>query len=411
MASHPYQFKDLPRFSREQIALEASLSRYLAGRPYNPEFAVALGTELERYLKLPCKIAGLEMKSMARAELDALLPAVACIVVVGAAPGAHKIVVEIDMGLASSIIERLLGGSGEAERIQRPLTEIEEGVLSFLVLKVLNHFHEGLEHGHELALCLDRFAAKIGDIASIIDTEASYVVLGTRVGIGRQLGYVRIFLPAALVTERFGKPVPQGGATGEEGPRMLRLLEILADAPVTGRVEMATLDLSPDDLAHLELGDIVIIENHEVVKTADGMAGNVFVRLGAGKNGGLKAKLLEGEQQRIEITEIVVQEHPVEDAMADEAEAPPKENLAATEGLLRDVAAPVVVELGRIRMNAAQLVRLHQGQILRLPRAPSDPVDLVVNGKLFGRGELIEVDGELGIRLVQITGAEGTHAT
>ena len=45
---------------------------------------------------------------------------------------------------------------------------------------------------------------------------------------------------------------------------------------------------------------------------------------------------------------------------------------------------------------------LHGGQILRLGRGPSDPVDLVVNNRVFARGELIEVDGELGVRLVQL---------
>ncbi len=65
----------------------------------------------------------------------------------------------------------------------------------------------------------------------------------------------------------------------------------------------------------------------------------------------------------------------------------------------------MVVELGRIRMNAAQVVRLKKGQILRLPRAPGDPVDLVVNGKVLARGELVDVEGELGVRLVQIVGA------
>ncbi len=92
--------------------------------------------------------------------------------------------------------------------------------------------------------------------------------------------------------------------------------------------------------------------------------------------------------------------------MADQpAEGAPGENLAETEGLLRDVAAPVVVELGRIRLNAAQVVRLKKGQVLRLARGPTDPVDLVVNGKLLGRGELVEVDGELGVRLIHVVGA------
>ncbi len=407
-ACRPYKFQNLPRLTRDQFALEASLTRYLSARPYRPDFATALGADLERFLKLPCKLSGIEMKRMARGEMEALLPAVACIVVVGAAPGEHKIIAEIDMGLASCVIERLLGGTGESDRIQRPLTEIEEGVLSFLVLKTLTHFHNGIENGHELALCLDRFAGKLADIQTIVGAESEYMVLGSRLAIGKQLGYVRIFLPAPLVTERFGKSLPQDGGSSEERPYMLRLLEVLSDTTVVGRVEMATLDLGPDDIAALELGDIIIIEDHQVTKTPDGMAGSVFVKLGAGQNGGLKARLLDGEQQRIEITEIVIQEQPVEEAMADEAQgAPAGENLAQTEGLLRDVAAPVVIELGRVRMNAAQLVRLHPGQILRLPRGPNDPVDLVVNGKLFARGELIEVDGELGVRLVQIVGVEG----
>lgn len=94
--------------------------------------------------------------------------------------------------------------------------------------------------------------------------------------------------------------------------------------------------------------------------------------------------------------------------MSDEQEetSEDQDNLPETEGLLRDVAAPVVVELGRIKMNVSQVARLRAGQVLRLPRGANDPVDLVVHGKLFARGELIEVDGELGVRLMQIVGAD-----
>lgn len=93
--------------------------------------------------------------------------------------------------------------------------------------------------------------------------------------------------------------------------------------------------------------------------------------------------------------------------MADDDNAPHTEdNLAETEGLLRDVDASVAVELGRIRMTTAQVIRLRKGQMLRLARSPTDPVDLVVNGKLFAKGELIEVDGELGVRLTQLNATD-----
>jgi type III secretion system YscQ/HrcQ family protein len=190
---------------------------------------------------------------------------------------------------------------------------------------------------------------------------------------------------------------------------MKKMLDSLGPVPVFARIEAAQLDLGPQEIENLEIGDIVVLENHNLTKAASGYEGEVFVKLGAGLNGGLKGRLFSDESQsRLEILEVVFQEKPPEVVMVQEGEpqAEPAEegdNFAQTEGLLRDVEAPVIVELGRIRMNTAQVIRLRAGQILRLPRGPNDPVDLVVNNRLFARGELIEVDGELGVRLLQVT--------
>lgn len=80
-----------------------------------------------------------------------------------------------------------------------------------------------------------------------------------------------------------------------------------------------------------------------------------------------------------------------------------REPIAINSALLGDVASPVVVELGRIEMNVAQVAQLSAGQVLRLPRSPQDPVCLTIDGKLFARAELVEVDGELGVRLLSMT--------
>lgn len=407
MASiRPFTFTQLKRMTRDQVALEASVSAHFAGRPYAADFGEGLAALLARYLKEPCKLTPPELKAVARRELGHVLPATGCLLVVGAAPGDRKLVVDLDLGLASLAIERLLGGSGESDRIQRPLTDIEEGVLSFLLLKVLAYFHHGIESGHELALTLDRFASKLDDLSAAVDEERDFVMLGVRVAVGKRLGYVRVLLPGSLVTERFGKPVPQSGSAPSERAQMAALLDSIGELVVEGRVELARLpDLGAADVAQLEPGDIIVVENHQVTKTSEGLEGLVFIKIGAGNNGGLRCRLAGGDQQRVEVVDIVLQEQPLEEVMADNEGAEGNENLAETEGLLRDVAAPVVIELGRLRLNASQVMRLRKGQVMRLPRAPNDPVDLVVNGKLFARGELIEVDGELGVRLVQVVGS------
>jgi flagellar motor switch protein FliM len=405
-AVRPFTFSSLKRMTRDQVALEATMLAYFDGRPFAPDFASGLAELLGRYFKEPCKLVPPETKVVSRRDLGALLPSITCIAVLGAAPSDRKILVDLDLTLASLAIERLLGGSGESDRIQRPLTEIEEGVLSFLLLKVLAYFHGGIETGRELALTLDRFATKLDDVLALVDAETDFVSVGLRVSAGKHVGHARVLLPGSLVTERFGKPVRQGGASPAERVYMAALLETVGETPVTATIELAQLpDLSPADVAQLEPGDIIVIDGRQVAKTPDGLEGVVFVRLGTGKNGGLRCALRGGDAQHLEIQEIVVQEQPQEEVMAEQAaDAAPGENLAETEGLLRDVAAPVVVELGRLRLNASQVVRLKKGQVLRLPRGPNDPVDLVVNGKLLGRGELVEVDGELGVRLVQIVG-------
>lgn len=406
-AVRPFTFSSLKRMTRDQVALEATMLAYFDGRPLAAGFAEGLGALLARYLKEPCKVVPPETKVVARRDLGALLPSAGCIAVIGAAPSERKILVDLDLALVSFAIERLLGGSGDGDRIQRPLTAIEEGVLSFLLLKVLAYLHDGINTGRELALTLERFATKLDDVLPLADAETDFVSLGVRVSAGRHVGHARILFPGSLVTERFGKAVPQSGASSTPRAYVTALLETLGETPVTAVVELARLpDLSPADVAQLEPGDIIVLEGHQVTRTPDGLEGVVLVRLGSGRNGGLRCAVRGGDAQHLEIQEIVIQEQPQEGEMADQpAEGAPGENLAETEGLLRDVAAPVVVELGRIRLNAAQVVRLTKGQVLRLARGANDPVDLVVNGKLLGRGELIEVDGELGVRLVQIVGA------
>jgi type III secretion system YscQ/HrcQ family protein len=410
----PFTFAGLPKLTAEQVAVQESFATYLSYKPFQPNFGASLGAVLERYLKVPCGMSASEIRPVSRTDLAALIPQTTCLLALGAAPSEHKILVELDMALAGFTIDRLLGGNGDAGQILRPLTEIEEGVLSFVILKLLQHMNTGWQNGQQLALSLDRFATKLGDMQALIDAGQSYHLIGVRIVVGRTNGYARIFLPQALVAKSFATPPAQGAPTPQELDYMRKVLPSLGELAVVGRVEAATLDLNPDDIASLEVGDIIILEDHQLTKAAGGLEGAAFVKFGTGVNGGARGRLVnEGDQTRLEILEIVIQEQPAEGSMAqtgdnaggDEASQSSGDNMAGTAGLLRDVPAPVIVELGRIRLNAAQVTRLKAGQIIRLPRGPNDPVDLVVNGKLFARGELIEVDGELGVRLQQVVGA------
>ena len=54
-------------------------------------------------------------------------------------------------------------------------------------------------------------------------------------------------------------------------------------------------------------------------------------------------------------------------------------------------------------MTARELVELSPGAVLPLGRPLAGPVELVVGGKVVAIGELVDIEGELGVRLVQLT--------
>ena len=70
--------------------------------------------------------------------------------------------------------------------------------------------------------------------------------------------------------------------------------------------------------------------------------------------------------------------------------------------LLHGVDMEVTVELGRTRMTVRDLLALTPGAVLELDRAAGSPADLLVNGRLVARGEVVVVDEDFGLRVTEI---------
>lgn len=98
------------------------------------------------------------------------------------------------------------------------------------------------------------------------------------------------------------------------------------------------------------------------------------------------------------------QYQPDQEGVYDQSEAPPGgEGMGHGAGMLPNINLPVMVALGRSFMSIHDILKLKPGQILELNKSPNEPVDLVVNGKVVARGELVDVDGRLAVRLIKIT--------
>lgn len=70
--------------------------------------------------------------------------------------------------------------------------------------------------------------------------------------------------------------------------------------------------------------------------------------------------------------------------------------------LLHGVDMEVTVEIGRTRMTVRDLLDLAPGAVLELDRAAGSPADLLVNGRLIARGEVVVIDEDFGLRITEI---------
>ena len=70
---------------------------------------------------------------------------------------------------------------------------------------------------------------------------------------------------------------------------------------------------------------------------------------------------------------------------------------------LMDVKLRVWAEIGRTRMPLADAMALGEGVLVDLDKEHDEPIDLYVNGLHYGRGRLVQVEGEWALTVDEIT--------
>ncbi|MDH7481916.1 MAG: flagellar motor switch protein FliN [Armatimonadota bacterium] len=70
--------------------------------------------------------------------------------------------------------------------------------------------------------------------------------------------------------------------------------------------------------------------------------------------------------------------------------------------LILDVSLDLSVELGRTSIPVRDVLQLGPGSVIELDKLAGEPVDIMVNGKLIARGEVVVVDENFGVRVTEI---------
>jgi type III secretion system YscQ/HrcQ family protein len=476
----PFKLNELEHIPRGEANLYRALLRTMPDVLFDPSFRRQVIKQIQRYAQMDIDLWFHTARVIETNRIRSLIPGVACIVVVGLAPRAEKILVEVDLQFVYRIVGKLLGAKGAID-IHRPLTEIEQGVFLFVALKVLALFQSGWAHPEQVALRIEDIRGDVKSTADIIKHEKRWLCFSWKLTFDLDVGGVRVLVPESLATAIVLTPPPRGSDLEKREHRLIRKrFPIVSGTMAEGWIEVGRIELSRSDLEGVDPGDIILLDEAKVAFAEGAVQGPAEMRIGTGRHGFLKGEIREQDGQQVfEVQEIVIEEIPdahdpveghgaeenpeqvvaeYEDGEQDdgkasssavrdddafdedygiddeddgddeeyaedeeqegygedgeeaqeeeqEEEPPADDNLEQAAPLLGDIPMILVVELGRVQLSADEVIRLRPGQLIELGRSPVDPVDLVVNGKLVAKGELVEIEGSLGVKLLNLVKA------
>jgi flagellar motor switch protein FliM len=480
-----FRLGELQRIPREHRDLHKALSALMPEAIFEPGFLGRLRQVLQKHTQLDIDVWMDGIRTLRRDQLRSVIPGTTFLAIIGLPPMTEKLVVEVDLHFVYAAINQLLGGHSTVVDTHRPLTEIEQGVFSYLVLKVLVLLQAEISSLEQVAVRLDDMRPDVKSTAEVFRTDDFWVCVTWKMNFGLEIGYARILVPSSLARRVVPRRPPKGSQLEQLMHRRIRRrMKRLAGVSVEGRVEIGRIELDAGDLHALDPGDIILLEETAVKLGADGsIGGTAAMTIGLGTRGAVRGAIgVQRGQLVFQVTEIATIEVPPEhdpqlvhgapanpeEVMAEYEDRPDEEaddgsssadevldedfglddenegddegydqyeseeseygedqaydeergeeyeeageaedvpiddNLAEAEPLLGDIPVAVIVELGRVQLTADEVIRLRAGQLIELGRSPTEPVDLVVNGKLIAKGELVEIEGALGVKLLNL---------
>jgi len=175
-------------------------------------------------------------------------------------------------------------------------------------------------------------------------------------------------------------------------------LASMGDAAISIPLLLSTTLATRLDIAALAEGDVLVPTRNAALAPCreDGVVLGAVALVAPSSERGLSADLAEGGQL---VVRGLLENHPwiQESSMTSEA------TTTTTLEVLEDAPVVVRVELGSIEMKAREWAALAPGDVIALGRRVGDPAILRVGGVELARGELVQVDGEYGVRVLART--------
>jgi type III secretion system YscQ/HrcQ family protein len=342
---------------------------------------------------------------------------------------ATRLALGIEVPLAHTLVDRLLGFDRPFAESRLQLTPVEWGVWTFLVVRALDSAgstappSQADRPDHPVILrlqdlSLDRVGPDPFDAAGL----GSIVTIRWPVRLGNIASAARLWLPESVVRAwlasspgpdtRHAQPAANGAsperAAGSEHPGARGELAGLWSA-VAGFVALT------QGLGRLRAGGVLPLADTRLTGSPRSPAGPVDLVLDlndqdvrfrfpanpVADSGGRLLRIEAGMLREPRPRDPILISKTARTPMSQSSASPNPSPASAGPSAL-DVPVTLAVELGRVNLTLTQLADIKPGDVVELGRHSRAPVELTSNGRLVARGELVLIDTELGVRVTNV---------
>jgi flagellar motor switch/type III secretory pathway protein FliN len=320
-----------------------------------------------------------------------------------AAPMADGVLVELEAALAGALVARALRRPAPVLVKPGVVSEGVAGAAAALVAAVARRVHA------RVALTVHAAGPAAALRAALCAASPDVVAVTWTVLVGDEAYAARAVVPRRALTLA---PPESGHAWGANA------LAALGATPLRISIVAWAVELTTAEIATLGPGDVLVVERgsltvdastrslalpraHRVEGASATLVGPVWLAA-ASSDVGVRADLVEGPRLVLR-----GEREPLGAAEATMTEAGEERALVEAIG---DVPVLVRVEVGEAVMSARQWASLAPGDVVGLGRRLGEHVVLRIGGVPVARGELVDIEGEMGVRIVARLAEETTVA-
>jgi len=224
-------------------------------------FAHRLGSTLSAALRSSVSVSASEIEEVAYGDFVQNLADPTLVVVFEIPPHSTRALIQIDIGLALAVVDRLLGGSGQAPDTPRPLTGIEQTLVRNLVTRLLDDYAGTWRPLVRFTPALETMVCN--NIFPHVALPTEVICLSRfEVGMGETQDHFAVCLPAQAMESVFVRLDLQAWLSAGHGvpDQPDEMKDQLAQVRLQVRVPLGAATLSVQELLGLEAGDIVCLD-------------------------------------------------------------------------------------------------------------------------------------------------------